>query len=64
MKLERHERAFSITRRAFINVTVYVSCTLSILFLVLEQPQSGFALGAEAPRAAVFEHSLNIGTTT
>lgn len=64
MTLERHGRAFSVTQRAFINVTVYVSCILSILFLALEQPQSGFALGTEAPRAVMFEHSLNTKTTT
>ena len=36
IKLERHGRAFFITQRAFTNVTIYVSCTLSILFLILE----------------------------
>jgi len=53
MKLVAHGKGFSITRRAFINVTMYVSCILSILFLALAIAESGFAVEFEAYRVSL-----------
>jgi len=49
MSSEKGTNVFHYTE-GFINIIVYVSCTLSILFLVLEQ--NGFAL-IERPRLLV-----------